>query len=289
MSRENLTLCAVGVVLAASMTAACGPRTKAAGPSPEAATAAAQKALETHLSDRPDSYLHRRVAPYWPVEPRGRLYVNYTGGDASSLAPVVEWDTSDESDASTKRPLAIKAKSISIMADSLKKQGFRRLADPGYDGPDHFSIAYKSAGTLCTLEDPRNGSLDLEPKNGVATLSCGTFASYTPDMASYRKLKPFLDAYLSSGHKFARGDTFDLNYLKKSRTPGYEIAEFGGGNVGACCGLQEEFWRKDSGKWHFGTEDGPTSCTNYNTPVLKAAFKGEPCLDSVRGLKGRVG
>lgn len=234
-------------------------------------TALVAKQLRDQYSPGPVSFRRGRVAPLWKVE-RGGVYVNYTGGDASSLTPVVKYSDSNVE--------SIRDSVLSIIEVSLKSQGFRKLADRGYNGPVHTNVAYGTARTLCSLTDSRS-SLYSDYKQGVASLRCGTFSKYTTDLDSFKKSKPFVEAFKRAGQKIPSNVVVEFADIqqKDSATPGYQVASVDD-FVAEDGGVTADFWRKKGGAWtFFGETQMGYPCSQYNTADLKAAYAGEDCWE----------
>lgn len=128
-------------------------------------------------------------------------------------------------------------------------------------------VEYQSDAVICTVSG--TDSIPIY----VTCANKNTYAKASGDV------KPFVAAYRASNSSSTSEDIFSAPTIKSSSVNGYQTATVGVSSrqsVGSAAAL---FYRKSTDTWKFfKATQAISSCSEYNTDDLKAAFADEPCV-----------
>lgn len=208
-------------------------------------------------------------APAWTVN-NSKNYVGYSGDGASGLEVNFNTSRSERTEAEIQGQAG---QIIQTIIDVLNKENFVLSGDNAYKSGDYLD-AYIKDDVVCVTYQLNDNNVLNSPIN----INCGNLSKYTTTLSSYVSVEPFAKAYTASVAS-AVGVVLGQPKITDSKTSGYKTAVVSMGNAGQLVGgFAGLFYQKDGGDWKYFTgTQGVLGCDQYNTPELKAAYKGETC------------
>lgn len=184
-------------------------------------------------------------------------------------------DTLDTLPAGLQASIAQKFKTAGYSEDTSQPM-------PGFvsSSPGSSLTYYKKGDIRC--------SVSLSP--GSSTPLTAACANINDIKADAKIVKPFDDVY-KAANKTSSSALFSIGSqgIKTSETSGYKKAAIGFGDYEGGGGFRVLFYSKNNGPWvYFSAGQMEPACSDFNTPDIKAAFKGDACYDSVADKESTV-
>lgn len=188
-------------------------------------------------------------------------YVSYDGGSTLVVMPYNPNPTDYHFPKAADKALRTEMASVYTDFGLVKKES----RGGSSDGPPSEDV-YMGRGLICTVNPPTSPT-------SLNWASCGLVNAYKE---AATRLQPFANVLPD----FGQATILAGLKISDSQVSGYQKATLSQGFIGDG-GSVAHFYKKNTGAWvYFRSTQSTGNCSDYNTPDLRNAFKGDACYDN---------